>query len=261
MTGLVRLQVPSAGGYLTAAAGSADSALYSGEFSSLPTGLTPDRYVPVTLYHPAIGFETTWGVGHDSSTPNKLTVLRSREGSVAPPDGWPPDTAWSCAITPWDAIPEFTRATLPNDGFIGMRARVRDEGGFVLCRTSGGKWVPDSGLAEPGDIGPGVVVNAQGVGIPTVPPDGSALAIRGGTSGEGATDANGYREISYRQPFNIMTLAVVPGIALAGAAGSQIMLWERRADRFKVRVYTTGPTPQPRPNFVVAFDYIALGVD
>lgn len=135
-------------GQLTAGVTSLDTTLTSPDFASLPSDLTVTKYMPVTLADDsARTYETVWITGHSAGS-NAVTVVRGREGSTA--RAWATGSAWRMAPTVRDLLPGLTRATLPGDGHLGMRAMLTDEGGRVVIKTEAG-W--QSVLAPFGHVG------------------------------------------------------------------------------------------------------------
>lgn len=115
-----------ASGLLKNAAAVSDTALVSDDFiASLAAGLSNTTYVPITLQDPAAKtYEIVWATGHVAGS-NSATVLRGREGTIA--RAWPSSTLWTCAPTIRDGLFPTTRANLPADPHIGMRAALSDE--------------------------------------------------------------------------------------------------------------------------------------
>lgn len=112
-------------GQLTAGITSLDTTLTSPDFASLPATLSSTLYVPITLADDAARlFETVWVTGHSAGS-SAVTVVRGREGTTA--RAWATGSAWRCAPTVRDTIATYTRATLPGDPHLGMRAFLTDE--------------------------------------------------------------------------------------------------------------------------------------
>jgi hypothetical protein len=253
MAGKVRIRIPNLGGTLTQACDASDTTLHSAEFGVMPTDLSSERVVALTLRHPAYGFETVWARGHAANGSPDVQVFRGMEGTTATP--FPAGTSWMCAITPYDVLHTCTRATLPTDAFVGMRCFLTDEV-LVVERTSSGKWAPSAGPALPQDVGPGVLPN----GTLITPPSDAIIEPRMGNSGNGVfTDNNGEFRQYYRTPFPNNTLTVQLTNAATISQGVVYTVIERRPSYFRARVTTGGPSPAIKPNFGIAYDYHAWG--
>lgn len=253
MAGKVRLRIPNAGGTLTQACDSSDGTLYSAEFGTFPTDLSDDFYVPISLRHPAYGYEVAWGRAHATNGNPALSVFRGKEATTAKP--YPSGTSWMQAITPYDVLHTCTRSTLPADAFVGMRCFLTDEV-LVVERTSSGKWAPSAGPALPQDVGPGVAPN----GALITPPADAIIEPRTANSGNGVfSNSSGEGTTYYRTPFPNNTLTVSMTNAAGISQGVVYTIIERQPAYFRWRVTTGGPAPAIKPNFAVAFDYMAWG--
>lgn len=128
-------------GQLTASVTSLDTTLTSAAFTSLPSDLSTTKFVPITLADDSLGvYETVWATAHSAGS-TAVTVIRAREGTTA--RAWATGAVWRCAPTVRDTLPTLTRATLPSDAHIGMRAMLSDEG-QVVEKVSGG-WISPFG--------------------------------------------------------------------------------------------------------------------
>lgn len=170
-------------GQLTAGVTSLDTTLTSPDFASLPSDLTTTKYMPITLADDAARVaETVWITGHSAGS-SAVTVLRGREGSTA--RAWATGSAWRMAPTVRDLLPAYTRATLPGDAHIGMRAFLTDESRTVEKVAAGWR------ATEPifGHVGSvdGFQPISGGVGAYTV--FSAAQELQGGMTFDNASDA------------------------------------------------------------------------
>ena len=130
-------------GQLSAGATALDTTLQSPAFAGLPSDLSTTKYLPIVIADDTAGtYEVVWVTGHAASS-TSVTVVRGREGSTA--RGWSAGATWRHAPTSRDVVSSYTRATLPADAHLGMRAAVSDEGGQVVERVLGGGWVTPFG--------------------------------------------------------------------------------------------------------------------
>lgn len=183
-------------GTLSVAAASSDTTISSAAFAALPTTYSTALYLPLVLHDPSLGlYELVWITGHAAAS-TSVTVVRGRQGTTA--RAWASGTQVVVAPTVRDTLPLLTRATLPADAHVGMRAPLSDEG-FTLEKTFAG-WAPSAGVANPADVGP--------LRSAAVPPTNVVPVVRGGHI-SGTTDANGRFVVTHRQPFLNITIATV----------------------------------------------------
>lgn len=105
-------------------------------FTGLPTDLSTGLYLPLVLANDGLGkSEVVWATGHASASPT-LTVARGREGSS--PVAFDAGDVVRCSPTLRDVVAGYaSRAQLPADPHIGMRALLLDEQ-LVIERTLAG---------------------------------------------------------------------------------------------------------------------------
>jgi len=145
-------------GQLSGGVTSLDTTLTSASFATLPSDLSVTKYMPLTLADDSTGvFETVWITGHASGS-SAVTVIRAREGTTA--RAWAQGAAWRCAPTVRDGLSTLTRAALPSDAHLGMRAILTDEGQVVEKGPSGWMTPFGSGAARRS------LWNASGVSLP-----------------------------------------------------------------------------------------------
>lgn len=126
-------------GQLSGGVTSLDTTLASTAFVSLPSDLTVTKYMPIVLADDSLGlYEVVWVTAHSGGS-QSVTVLRGREGSSA--RAWAAGTTWRVAPLTRDTVSVLTRATLPADPHIGMRAFLTDENRLVEKVTGGWKAV------------------------------------------------------------------------------------------------------------------------
>jgi hypothetical protein len=142
MTYEIRVPANYAFGTLTSALSVSDTTVNSAEFSTrLASGLSTTVYVPITLQNPTTGvFEIVWANSHTGAA-TSATVLRAKEDTTALV--WPSGTLWSNAPTVRDGVLLVsTRAALPADPHIGLRALIQDENLVVEWNLSSGWGTP-----------------------------------------------------------------------------------------------------------------------
>lgn len=151
-------------GQLTAGVTSLDTTLTSPDFASLPSDLTTTKYVPITLADDGARlYETAWVTAHAAGS-SAVTVVRGREGSTA--KAWAAGAAWRCAPTLRDVVTVLTRASLPGDPHLGMRAFLIDENRTVE-RVAGGWKAIEAPFGHAG-VTDGFQAIAAGGGVITV---------------------------------------------------------------------------------------------
>lgn len=122
-----RLPANYAFGTLTSAAAISDTTLTSTDFATqLASGLSTTNYVPLTLQDPSTHlYEIVWVNAHTAAA-STCTVVRGKEGTSA--RAWGTGTLWACAPTLRDGVLWVsTRASLPTDPHVGLRAYIQDE--------------------------------------------------------------------------------------------------------------------------------------
>lgn len=99
-------------------------------FAALPVDYSNGLYLPLTVANDQTGkSEIMWGVGHASASPT-LTVVRGRESTDI--QTFDVGDVVRCSPTVRDVVsPYASRAALPSDPHIGMRALLLDEGVVV----------------------------------------------------------------------------------------------------------------------------------
>lgn len=185
-------------GTLSAAVAVSDTTISSAAFTALGTGYSATQYLPLVMHDPSRGaYEMVWVTGHASAS-QQVTVVRGREGTTA--QAWASGTQVVAGPSTRDGLQALTRATLPTDPHLGMRALVGDES-IVVERTLLGGWQPSVGVANPADVGP-LVNNTS-----TYPPSNATILVRGGWF-SGTSDASGNCSVTYRTQFPTNTLAL-----------------------------------------------------
>ena len=127
MTYDFRVAVDYSYGTLSAGATSLDGTLNSERFRDLPSDLSTEKYLPITLAEDtARRWEVVWVVGHGPNS-SAIEVVRAREGTTA--GTWPTGSSWRCAPTARDGT-VTTGADVIYDRYpdphIGMRAVLID---------------------------------------------------------------------------------------------------------------------------------------
>lgn len=132
-----RVQIDFRFGQLSGGVDSLATSLSSPAFAALPSDLSTTRYLPITLADDSQSlYEVVWITGHAAGS-QAVTVVRGREGSSA--RTWGSGTVWRHGPTARDAIPTYaTRAALPTDGHLGMKAAIQNEAGAVVEKTPTG---------------------------------------------------------------------------------------------------------------------------
>lgn len=117
-------------GQLSGGVDSLATTLTSPDFATLPSDLTAVKYLPIVLADDSLKvFEIVWITGHAASS-TSVTVVRAREGATA--RAWGAGALWRCAPTRRDVQQDYaTRAALPADAHLGMRAFIVSENGAV----------------------------------------------------------------------------------------------------------------------------------
>lgn len=176
-------------GNLSLQALSSDTTLTSTAFAALGTSYSTGLYMPIVLHNPATGaYEVVYIVGHSAAS-NTVTVQRGKEGTSA--QAWPLNTQIIDAPTYRDLVASYTRAALPADPHLGMRALVTDES-FVVARALAG-WMPAMGIANPGAVGP----NRAG----SNPPNSAVLTHTMGNNTALSPDGSGQVSVTWRAAF------------------------------------------------------------
>lgn len=175
-------------GTLSLAASVSDVTLSSNAFTALGTGFSTTAYMPLVLHNPATGYEVVWITGHAAAS-QTVTVIRGREGTAA--QAWPQNTQIIDAATERDLVPDYTRATLPTDPYIGMRALVSDESNVVARMLAG--WGPAIGIANAAAMGP----NRSAAN----PPNSANFVISMGYALSIAPNGSGIISVTWRQAF------------------------------------------------------------
>lgn len=176
-------------GNLTLQALTSDLTLSSAAFQALGTGFSTTEYMPIELHNPATGtYEIVYIVGHAAAS-NTVTVQRGKEGTSAQP--WPANTLIVDAVTGRDLVAAYTRATLPADAHLGMRALVTDENNVLAKMLAG--WGPAIGIANAAAIGP----NRAG----SNPPNSANFLIAAGYYPNLTPNGSGIISINWRQAF------------------------------------------------------------
>lgn len=166
-----------------------DLTLTSTSFAPLSAGFSANVYMPLVLHNPSTGaYEIVYIVAHSAAS-TTVTVQRGKEGTTA--QAWPANTQILDAVTARDLIPHFTRALLPTDAHLGMRALVTDENAVQAKYYHG--WGPAVGMALARAIGP---QRAGGN-----PPDSAILMASVGARTDFAPNGSGQVTITWRQPF------------------------------------------------------------
>ncbi|WP_295819202.1 hypothetical protein [uncultured Deinococcus sp.] len=117
--------------------------LVSDQFATLPSDLSTTKYLPLVLADDSQKlYEVVWVVGHSAGS-TTITVIRGREGSSA--QAWGAGALWRAAPTARDyLVPYATRAALPVDAHLGMRAEIIADGTIVVKTPSG--WTDETPL-------------------------------------------------------------------------------------------------------------------
>ncbi|GAA1402030.1 hypothetical protein GCM10009613_61280 [Pseudonocardia kongjuensis] len=131
-----RLNLDNRFGQLSGAVVAAATVLSSADFTTLPSDLSLERYLPLVLADDSAKvYEIAWATAHVEGSQN-LTVIRGREGSAA--RQWGAGTAWRVAATARDGLLSVAnRAGLPGDAHLGMKVMIRAEN-RVVEKTSAG---------------------------------------------------------------------------------------------------------------------------
>lgn len=132
-------------GSLSTALAPSDTLVQSPEFAwAVPGGLSTGKYMPITLQDPALkAVEVVWANAHTAGS-SVCTMLRGKEGSTA--RSWPAGTSWVQAPTVRDGqLSVASRAGLPTDPHVGLRAYLRDEQQVVTWSVGAG-WTGASNL-------------------------------------------------------------------------------------------------------------------
>lgn len=112
-----------------------DTTISSSIFPSFPSDVTTTSYVPLVLANDSQGkSEIVWCVGHTASS-NSITVVRGREGTSAL--SFSAGDVVRCTPTLRDVVGTYTRAGLPSDPHVGMRAMLTDENLAVEYNAQG----------------------------------------------------------------------------------------------------------------------------
>jgi hypothetical protein len=234
-------------GTLLNPAATSDTSVSSTAFTTLGTGYTTTQYLPVVLHDPSRGvYEMVWITGHTAAS-QSVTVLRGREGSSA--QAWPGGTQLVVAPSIRDGLPALTRATLPIDPHLGMRALVADES-VVVERTVAG-WSPSVGVSNPADVGP--LVNAGA----TFPPANAVILLRAAYA-TFVADGSGNGSIAYRTPFPNATIAVAI-LSNSYASVGPFVTYASDANGFSFSSYGPGSSARLAGGTNVAVCYIAVG--
>ena len=143
-----RVAVDYSYGTLSAGATTLDTTLNSEMFRNLPSNLSMERYLPITLAEDsARRWEVVWVVGHGSNS-TAIEVVRAREDTDA--GTWPSGSSWRCAPTARDGTIAAGTTSIDAqypDPHIGMRAVLVDVPKVV-------EWT-DAGWQDAAPHGPG----------------------------------------------------------------------------------------------------------
>lgn len=176
-------------GTLSLAASVSDVTLSSSAFTALGTAFSTTAYMPLELHNPSTGiYEVVWITGHAAAS-QTVTVVRGRENTTAL--AWPQNTQIIDAVTKRDLVPDYTRATLPTDPSIGMRALVTDESNVVARMLAG--WGPAIGMANAAAMGP----NRSAAN----PPSSANFLLSMGYGLNLTPNASGIVSVTWRQAF------------------------------------------------------------
>lgn len=169
---------------LSAGISSLDTTLTSPGFTNLPSPLSTTQYVPITLADDSAGvYETVWATGHSANS-TSVTVVRGREGTSA--KAWASGTTYRCAPTTRDALQVVTRATLPADAHLGMRAVLSDESSTVTktslgwASTVGGGWTGRKHGWQQTTASLAPATNVQAVGMTPISGNGTVATFSSG---------------------------------------------------------------------------------
>ncbi|MFC0546936.1 gp53-like domain-containing protein [Kutzneria chonburiensis] len=232
-------------GTLGTAVAVSDTTVSSTALATLGTGYSATQYLPLVIHDPSRGaYEMVWVTGHAAAS-QQVTVVRGREGTTA--QAWASGTQLVAGPSTRDGLQALTRATLPADPHLGMRALVGDES-VVVERTVGG-WQPSVGIANPADVGP--IIN----GGSAYPPANAVILVRGGYW-NGPSDANGNSTVNYRTPFPNATIAVTI-LSNAYVSEGPFVTWASNAAGFSITSFQASTVRLA--NATVSISYIAIG--
>ncbi|GJF04965.1 hypothetical protein [Pseudonocardia sp. D17] len=188
----IRCPIDDKFGQLSAGVTSLDTTLTSPDFASLPSDLSVTKYVPMTIVDDSARlYETVWITGHAAGS-SAVTVVRGREGTTA--RAWATASVWKCAPTVRDVISTWTRATLPGDAHLGMRAQLQDESGRIVEKTAAGWRTSEAPFAHAGITTGFVGVPANGLYCPlTLQDSAGGMTFNAGSSSLTVPIAGRYR--------------------------------------------------------------------
>jgi hypothetical protein len=225
MTAIYRAPSDYLFGTLSTAAAVSDTSLSATLFTGLAGGAYSTGYVlPLVLHDPSVPIhEVVWVTAHTAGS-STVTVIRGKELTSA--QAWPAGTQIVCAPTAVrDMLGAMGSSVLPSDGHVGYRT-VQTDTGTVVQQTYAQGYLPDVGVAKPGDIGPDIGSN--------LPPTWANIIMRSGRF-TANSDANGRWTVSFRTPFPNATMNVV--IQPIGTFWTPVTLWSQTASGFVAQGY------------------------
>lgn len=238
-------------GTLSSAAALSDTSLSSAAFANLAGAYyTTGIYIPIVLHDPSVPvYEIVWITAHTAAA-TSVTVVRGKESTTA--RAWPSGTQWLAAPSIRDALVAVTRANLPSDAHVGLRAALTDENQIVTKTMTGG-WAAEVGAAVPSEFGK----RNDGSTIPT----GSVIVARGGKVTVN-TIASARLPVTYTAPFPNQTLCVNVTL-INGGAGTAFSLGVvdslYTAAGFSAFLYTAANGADGGTGVTVTFSYMAFG--